>query len=393
VNRIHYNKTDDLYTYPVYGFNIPLRNEKDELINRNNVDSFLLKINENNCLYNFNQMTGNSILLNNEDAELVNLYAGITCSLRMKSASGANFYINELEQKYQDAYKYTDLLFLEGLKWQIFSKPDSAKLYFTKFLNFSGSKYSLRFRGYYFSDSAGVQFTNEREYARSFIKSEKQDPSVFFKQDISPRYYYESFSQGFVLNREDFGNRNIIPGIAIGVGAKGSYLYGIGAKWLARQNIIVSSQFSITNNYIGALANVPLQVYKSSDNSFGFKLTPLVYYQFVKKTKTAENVNISYINPGAGFSAGYHFNQRIYIGASYLLYLYSQFNKLYFQKKMVEIYQQNELDIGLYYQLIKGISVKAGIVNGSPVFGLTFTGNNMVYKFKTRSFELKPKIY
>jgi hypothetical protein len=273
------------------------------------------------------------------------------------------------------------------------SKTDSARLCFTKFLKFSGSKYSLRFRGYYFSDSANIQFASEKQYALSFLKYEKQDSASFFKLDISQKYYYESFSQGFVLNHEDFGNRKIIPGIAIRGINNGNYLYGFGCNLIVSEKMVVNAQFSFTNYNIGALVDVPLQLFKSSDNSFGIKLTPLVYYQFVRKSASHESVNDGYIDPGAGFSAGYHFNQKLYVGASYLYYFFNQYNKINLKNKKTGTYQLNEIDISLYYQLIKGISVKAGLVNGSPVFGLTLTGTFLGYEFKTKSLALKPGIY
>ncbi len=390
---MHYDSFNDIYTYPVNGYNFSLRNQNNEIICRNNIDSFLIKISGNDFLYDFSRITENSIFINNEDAELVNLYSGITCSLRMKSISATNFFIKELKRKYPDAYKYTDLLFLEGLKWKMLSKQDSAKIYFNKFLNTSGSKYSLRFRGYYFSDSAYIQFTNERQFARSFLRCEKKDSVSFFKNDIFPRYYYESFSQGFVLNREDFGNRKIIPGLAIEIGGKGDYLYGVGCNWLSTQNMVIGGQFSFTRYNIGAMADVPLQLYKSAENGFGIKFTPLIYYQYVRKTEPVFEINAGYFNPGAGLSVGYHFNQKVYAGASYLYFLYNQYNKVYLKNKIIDPIQQNELDISLYYQLIKGLSVKAGIVDGSPVFGLTLTGALLGYGFKTKSLSLKPEIY
>ena len=393
IGKIKYDNTNDFYSYRINGFDNPLRNQNDELITRNNLDSFLLKINEDDLRYDINQITENANFIKREDAELVNLYAGITCSIRLKSFSGANFFINELKRKYPDAYKYTDLLFLEGLKWQILSNHDSAKLCFTNFLKLSGSKYSQRFRGYYFSDSAALQFTEERNYAKSFLHSEKLDPENFYKNDIFPKYYYESFSQGFVLNKEDFGNQKIIPGIALAIGNHGSYLYGIGAKWLVNQNIAASGQFSITDYYFGALADIPIQLYKSPNNSLGIKFTPLIYYQFVKKTRNFENVNRGYLNPGAGLSISYHFTQRLYLGTSYLYYFYNQFDKADIKGETIEVNQINEYDISLYYQLIKGVSFKAGMVNKLPVIGFTLTGNNFVYKFRTKTFELRPKIY
>ena len=259
----------------------------------------------------------------------------------MKRFSATDFFIMELRRKYPDANKFTDLLFLEGLKWQMLAKTDSARLCFNKFLNFSGSKYSLRFRGYYFSDSANIEFANERLYAKSFLKYEKQDSASFFKTDIFRKYYYESFSQGFVLNREDFGNRKIIPLIGLRIGSKGSYIYGIGCYWLARDNIVAGCRFSFNNYYLGALADIPLQIYKSSDNSLGIKLTPLVYFQYLTKPEATENIINIYINPGAGLSAGYHFSQRVYAGVSYLYFLYNQYNKAYPYDKINEIFQQN----------------------------------------------------
>ena len=130
---------------------------------------------------------------------------------------------------------------------------------------------------------------------------EKKDSVSFFKNDIFPRYYYESFSQGFVLNREDFGNRKIIPGLAIEIGGKGDYLYGVGCNWLSTQNMVIGGQFSFTRYNIGAMADVPLQLYKSAENGFGIKFTPLIYYQYVRKTEPLLRLMLAISIPGQAY--------------------------------------------------------------------------------------------
>jgi len=125
-------------------------------------------------------------------------------------------------------------------------------------------------------------------------------------------------------------------------------------------------------NYLRITA--PIQLFKSTDNRFGFKIAPTCDYAYVSQINAVQTINDWYINPGVTPSAGFKITHRLFLGASYSYCLFNQNNMKTFTKYGHNVFAWTELDVSFYYQLIKGISVKLGTSNQFPIVGLNLMG-------------------
>jgi hypothetical protein len=359
----------------IYYYNsiLPLRVSNGEVLTRENLDSFLIELANNNEFYDFNKFSENDLLVTQKDANLVDLYSEIIVCINSNKCDAAIELIRKFKADYPLSEKHTDINFLLAYAWEKASNPDSAKYYFKEFFKFSGRRYSQRFRGYAFNDSNSVVHSQERNYARSYISNSVRERKIHLAQ-IKPKYYYESFSQGFVLNREDIGMyRKRILSAGLGI-AKNNTMVGVGVSELFNDKVVLNASyyFSSWQNYVRV--TLPYQLYKSSNNRFGIKITPTCDYAYVKQVDERIKLDDWYINPGLTPSIGFRLTHRIFFGISYTYSLYNQHNKKYFSNSNQYLFGWSELDISAYYQLIKGVSLKIGTSDGYPIFGLNMLG-------------------
>jgi hypothetical protein len=357
-----------------YKNNLPLRVSNGELLTRENLDSFLIELASNNEKYNFNKYTENDLFVSQYDADLVNLYSAIIFCINSNNCNAAIELIKKFKKDYPFSIKHSDIDFLLAYAWEKTSNSDSARFYNNEFIKFSGRKYSLHFRGYAVNDSNTLLLSQERTYARSYLSSNAQKNKIQLTQ-IKPKYYYESFSQGFVLNREDIGMiRKRIFSAGLGISNKKEMLFGVGISELFNEKVILNASyyFSTWQNYVRI--TLPYQVYKPANNRFGFKITPTCDYAYVNKINGQTESNKWEINPGITPSIGYRLTHRLFFGVSYSYSLYNQHNTNYTSDYTQHFFVWNELDVSAYYQLIKGVSLKVGTSNGYPIFGINMLG-------------------
>jgi hypothetical protein len=387
---MQYNQVEDIYRYPVNGWRPALRNENGELINKSNRDSFILELISKNMYYPKSELEEKDEIISSRDAELVDLYSGIANSLKTQNVAGTNFFMNEFAQKFADAEKHTDFDFLKAQYWEMVAHKDSAKYYYNRFLKFSESKFSRRFRGYALSDTSSACFMEERNYAAKFIDNQPAQSTSNCYNILKPKYYYQSFSPGFVINREDYGPKTrYFPGINFGYDTKSTF-YGIGISRIWSENFLLHVATSISDFQNDVLISAPYQLYKSTNCRLGIKLSPIVYYRHVNKGETNMPLKADYVNGGFGLSTSYHINAKLYMGISYQYFYYNQYNHLILNSTVndaaQEVYQENILDVSIYYQLIKGISLKIGTMNQYPSLGLNIDDTFIGYNFKDKAF-------
>lgn len=264
VSKLQYDEANGYYRYPVNGWMTPVRNDTGALITKANVKDFLLMLNARNFNYNKEKIEEQDIFISATDDELVNLYSGIINSIEQENREAAKFFIAEFEKKFTDPEKFTDIDYLKGKYWEIAQNSDSAKYYFTRFLDYSGSKYSKLFRGYAIDNEVDNCFTSERNYATSYCKGEIIYPPVCCIEIIKPKFYYQSFSQGYVVNREDFGsNTTYLPGFNFGYNKLEGNYFGIGMSKIFTENWLVHLALTTSDHNNDVLLALPYQVYKS----------------------------------------------------------------------------------------------------------------------------------
>jgi hypothetical protein len=204
-----------------------------------------------------------------------------------------------------------------------------------------------------------------------------------------PKYYFESFSPGFLVNREDFYRKTrFLPVLNFNFPPYKTSFLGIGLLTFLSDNYILYAEVNRTKDYTDGQLAFPIEIFKLSSNKFGMNASPVIYYRVADNVE--DYTNRFFINIGGSISTGYRFNHRFYTGASYLYYFYNQKHPKYsvFFKS-----NDNLLDFSIFYQIVKGMSLKAGIVNDHPVIGLTLVGNLFYYDFKSNSVALIFNVY
>jgi hypothetical protein len=388
LSKIAFDSNKDYYYYNHKTENFPLRFENNKLVTQSSIDSFLFILKTNKMKYNLNKTSENSAIISEMDNDLINIYSAINSTLLMNNSDAALFFASELLVKYPDAYKFTDIAFFQAQAWLLKNNSDSADYYYNKFLDYSESKYSKRFHGYYNNDSIEVCFNNERQYAKKYLQRNSTIDSLICYKTLEKRYYYESNSQGFVWNKEDYGyKQKLFPWFGLSYSRKYSAQASIGVEYLIKNNIALNFKTSASKYNADLYISLPIQLYKSHNNRIGFKILPILFYNYFYNPIGNDKKN-SFIVPCISLSAGYRFTQSLYIGVSYLK-SFSQNN----ESNNINYSLSDEFDTSLYYQLLKGFSFKAGLVNGHPLVGFTLTGIFMGYNQSIKSWGINSSNY
>ena len=394
ISKLKLDKQNNFYTYKRYGVDLAVRNPDNTLVTQENLENFLRITDSCNYRYDMNQISEFDYLVNREEATLVNLYSGIIVSLNLRNRIAAFYFLNEFKKLMPQYYKYSDVEFLEGKSWELDNNIDSAKNSYAHFLKFSSGKYSAHFRGYTLNDSSKIAFSNERKYAIAYLTHNQKNTINTELKAITPKYYYQSFSPGYVVNREDIGFRSFfLPGFSL-MGSTAQITYwGLNTTLLFNEQFVLYLAGSWSDFQRDYLISAPYQLYKSVNNRFGIKTTPMLYANIFRKTDHNPNITGPYVNFGLGISAGYQLNHKFSIGFSYLGFFYNQYYHRKIENTDNEIYLNNEYDISIYYQLLKSISLKAGIDNGNVVTGIVFTGSFLGYNSQNKGVSYKFTIH
>ena len=386
LSKINFDKDKEFYYYNYKTEDVPLRYDDNKLVLKADIDSFLLCLKQNERKYDINRSIENASVISELDNDLVHVYTAINTSLVQKNADAALFFASELLVKYPESFQYTDVSFLQANAWVLKENIDSARHYYSMFFDFSGTKYSKRFHGYNNHDSTEICFNNERQFAINYIQNIPQNNIQDCYKSLETRYYYESNSQGYVWNKEDIGyKQKFFPWVGINYSNKYSAIISTGLGYVIKNKSALNFRTSVSKYNVDFFISIPFQIYKSQNCRFGLKIMPLFYYDYIYKSIDKDNKTCIF-TPGISISAGYHFTQNFYSGISYLRSFYNKNQKNVINISGTNSYISNELDISLYYQLLKGISIKAGLVNGHAIVGLTITGVFMGYNQAIGSF-------
>ena len=386
LSRINLDKDKEFYYYNHKTENVPLRDNDNKLVFKADIDSFLQCLKSNGMKYDINKNIENSVIISEFDNDLVHIYSAINITLAQKNADAALFFASELLIKYPESVKYTDVSFLQAKAWELKDNIDSVQHYYSTFINFSGNKYSKKFHGYNNYDSTEISFNNERQFAINYLNKVPENNAKVNYKPLETRYYFESNSQGYVWNKEDIGyKQNLFPRVGLSYTDDYSLIASVGLGYAIKNRSALNFRTSVSKYNVDFLLSLPYQLYKSRNNRFGLKIMPLFYYNY--GYNPINNIPKSGIfTAGLSISAGYHFTQTFYSGISYLRSIPNSNQNCSNNISEVNSFISNEFDASLYYQLVKGFSVKAGLLNGHPIFGFTIVGFFLGYNQSIQSF-------
>ncbi len=384
--KISWNDEARLYEYPLArNQSVFLRMDNGELVNKSNFNDFIIELFNRKNRYSFDKWTDNAETLREEDYHIAQLYAESAGKLNDEKYSEAIAAIDSLKEIFQQSVLYSDVAFLEGYALEKTGDSLSADTMFSNYVRFSSQKYSDRFRGYKYTDINDSLWLQQRKYALNFLEKDLHAIEPVDFPQITPKYYLNSLQPGYILNDESQAENKT-----------GIIFFGIATSF--SKNIALSLQFyrHLFNNFdINAGYNtspgvasfnlaVPLQLYRSVNNKAGIKISPFIFYskfselEFDNRTWSMDEL---VLNPGFRISAGYYFVQRFSVGTWYTWFYFNEKHPYSAKTQPLNLWWNNNYDISLYFNILKGFSLKGGVQNSNAVAGIYWNGWEISYNF------------
>lgn len=280
--NLKYDKNLEVYKYPIdKNTSIFLRNESDQLIDNNNIDNFYVELEKKKFKYPFKESLENDNSLKFTDFKVAKLYTEINEHINSKEFNSALSKLNQLEVVYPAIVKFSDFHFLKAITYEQTDSLDKAKESYTDFLNYSSGKYSTRFRGNRDLDLNDSIWGLQRKYAREKLSDSTTNNYSILLSDIKPKYHYNSFQPGFLLNPEDYsGGVKWVSMLVFGLDYSNRFGLGYQVYRKLKSNLDLNLWAMASGNTTGLGVGVPIQVYKSPDDRFGIKFSPFASFAY-----------------------------------------------------------------------------------------------------------------
>lgn len=398
---IKYDNQLGLYKYEA-GKNIsyPLRNKKGKNIDLLNITNFKKELDSLKNRYPLNKRIELNDKIKSSDTEIAHLYSEVNKNIKERKFVLAEQNIKQLKIIYPEIIKYSDCSFLEAYIYEQTNRPEEAKDKHLEFIQFSSAKYSDRFRGYRDLDTNDSLFSLQRNISKKYIKTGLGNFKQSFLTDLQPKYYYNSYQPGFNLNPEDISRyRSKSKGsvyINLGIDYGNSLGISIQPYFKLNKYFDINAWTTITSHNQDLGLAIPIQLYKSSSNNFGIKISPFINTVSAKKVTIDEidyEIDDNILNFGAKFSIGYYFNEKFSLGSYYKYNSKNSENPHLTYDDNIKIWFENEYDISLYYNIYKKINLKAGIKNDDPVVGFYLSNWELSYNISNSEFIAKFELF
>lgn len=390
-HKITYNDEKAQYTYQHSQQEISLRNQQRQLIDSTNFEDFITEIELNRNKYPFEERQEKDQYLRNSDFTIARIYSDINVQIREKSYLKAQKGLAKLRRINPEIDLYSDSYFLEGYIFEKLGQTDLAADAYQNFYTYSSQKYSGKFRGHKHSDANNTMYLEERKYASNFVQQKPDSINENIIWPIQPKFHYSSFQPGFIHNQDEFQNKsNILTNISLGLSSDGNFAFGLMLTSCQKNsftNVIVGGVKS--NNATEFFAGIPIQIFKTESNNFGFKLSPYINFSMVDFNGHQDNI----LNFGNKASATYFLTQKFFLGSYYQVNLFNENNPYYLSTSGDRVWYPNEFDFSAYYTIIKDLSLKVGMKNKDLVAGFYLGNTEFSYNFSTSNAILRTDIF
>jgi hypothetical protein len=396
VSKIKHDEGRDVYTIKKFGKHIVLRNNNGNVVCSDSFKTFLLQLANNQFIYNYNNSFENDNYISNSDFKLAQAYSQINQLITKGEYYQAIQVIDSLQDNYNSIIKFSDVLFLKGFSYEKLNQADSAKQYYSEFINKSEQKYSARFREYSFADTGHASYIAEKIHARDyFIGIQAHSDNNNFIKPIIPKYYYLGNTDGFTTNSDEWGLKKRKYSFLIGTDYNNHLAVGAGIFQKVNKQLSVFPFIAVSNSiYEGSVA-LPIQLYKQKNNFWGIKASPFIsynYFNYVYTNNVKQNIYKGFYNGGCKISIAYFINQNISLGSNYKYSIYNSQNP-YNIGNDIEIGVKNQYDISMYYKWSKTMGIKAGVRNSNPEIGLLIGTSLFTYNITNNEFMFVLNVY
>jgi len=394
VKNITYDAIKNRYEYHSMFRSVELRNEQQQLIDSTNIEAFINETVSRKNRYPFSERIEQADLLKQSDWKLASHFNEIHQSLTIEDYNRVFTRASEIRSIYRDADLYSNLLFLEGYAFEQLGLDNEATKKYDQFLHFSSQPFTDRQRGYETTDYGDSLYIHYRSHASQFLSGNPSGKSLSF-DPIPPKHYYNPYQPGFSQRPALSGINNLTIGLLLGRDLSDDVSVGVQYCYPLTKSISLFAQGMFSNDMSVFTVGLPIQVYQSPDNRFSAKFTPFLTCQHIDSL-TADGirhvVNQGFFDFGARLSASYFLMPNLSIGSYFNYYYRNEYNKLRTQSN-VALFTRNEFDISLYYGLLKGVSLKAGLKNDNVVVGLFMSGLEISWSLNHPGIILKSDLF
>ena len=397
IDNLEYNESVQLYEYPINEYNsVYIRNKKGELINQHNIDSFKVELEKNNNKYSFDQCFEKDAL-KASDYTISKLYSEINSDLENQDFVKSKEGLKQLKNIYPNIKKYSDYLFLNSIMYVQADSIEKANETFNDFLKYSSGSYSKRIRGYRDADFNDSIFTLQRLYAKEFLKNPKTVSSYNNFKKIEPKYHYNCFKPGYLINPENYDRgTKWITSVVVGLDVSNYFALGYQVNRNLTNGLDANLSVMASHESYILGGGLPIQIYKTPDDRFGLKVTPFLNFMHADSANIDEvkyEIDSNFFNFGLKISAGYYFLPNFSVGAYYKYNFRNESNPIITNTNNIYLWWANEYDVSLYYDLFKNFSFKGGVYNGDLVGGVLWSGWEISYNLTTPGLILKVDMY
>ncbi|MDP4278641.1 MAG: hypothetical protein Q8914_13535, partial [Bacteroidota bacterium] len=333
-------------------------------------------------------------LLSSSDWELAACFNNIHKALTDHQYNTVFADARHIRTIYPEADLYSNLSFLEGYAFERLGLPDQAIHSYTFYLTHSTGTFSKRQRGYDQADAGDSLLMLQRTHAKKFVSTRAEDSTLRFSP-IPPKLYTDPYQPGFSLT----GTRLTDPAthfpFLIGKDLSGKLSYGGQLFIPFNRKSLLYAQTLFSKDMARLTVGFPMQLVQSSDLRVGVKVTPFISYAEIDNLTTSKGrfeVDQGYADFGARLSAGYYLQPNLALGA-YYQYDYHHSGNKFRTRSGVEIWDENEVDLSVYYNLVEGISLKMGIKNKDAVIGLFLSGWELSYSLNHHDIIIRTNLF
>ena len=359
----------------------PVRLKNMELVDSSNINIYRKELSLQVKPKHYILEENAALILQSADIELARTYSDIQKNLKARDFSRALTNIRLLYYSYPEIIYFSDCLFLEAQAYEGMGNIDSAKVIYNRFLRFSAQKHSGCFHGNIYADTNDTDYVAERNYSMAFINGIH---SLLHLQDTSilvPKYFHESFQPGYLEN-EDEAEKSKTDIIKIFLCEDRFNKIGIGTQVYAsykNKNAITLGAYE-TKAGVGLKLSTPCQIFKAKNNRFGFKIVPFFSYFITSEKYFPEYLSKSIPNIGANLSIGYYLSPNIALGSYFEYYYFNKQNAYSMPGTSFQFFDKNLYDASMYFNILRHLSIKAGINNNYPCVGIYQSGFELSYR-------------
>ncbi len=387
------NPHSQVYEAKHGGSMVPLRLKSGVLVDSANFDTFRIELALNGNRYPFSRRKEPSVLLKQSDWTMATYFNAIHAAITHEDYNQVFAYARAIRSNYRQADLFSNLAFLEGYAFEQLGLNAEAKKSYTRFLSYSSQTFSQLQRGYEDADPSDSLYLEQRNAARQFVNGNRA-MHVFEFPPIPPKHHVTPNQPGFLITTSTSTKRRLSPGISLGRDFRDDVSLGLRLSSPLSTSARLVVQVDVSRNTAMGTLGLPLQLYRSENNSLGIKFSPFATCSYLFDNQVIDDISNqhSYVNGGLQLSAGYFLLPNVSLGGVYTYQLRNvpfQISETGGQRHP----NKDVFDLSLYWGLLDNLSLKAGVKNKDIVIGCFLSGWEISWSINQQRLILSSNLF